>query len=65
MSRALMTFQVGDIVRLKTVGPDEPGGDCKMIVARILDGMAWCDWYEGARLLKARFPLSELEHAAN
>jgi uncharacterized protein YodC (DUF2158 family) len=63
IERDHMTFKVGDIVRLKTVGPEAPGGCRKMIVARILEGMAWCDWYEGPKLLKARFPLSELEHA--
>jgi hypothetical protein len=36
-----------------------------MTITRIVDRTAWCDWYEGPKLLKERFPLSSLELVGN
>ena len=57
-----MDLKVGDIVQRKTAGAKNNRGP-KMTIARILDDTAWCDWYEGPKLVKERFPLSSLEPA--
>lgn len=57
-----MTLKVGDVVTLKASGPKKTGGP-KMTLTRIQEDTAWCDWYEGTKLLKERFPLSALELA--
>lgn len=64
MKHIPMGLKVGDVVKVKTQGPKTAPGP-KMTITRIVEGSAWCDWYEGPKLLKERFPLNSLELAEN
>lgn len=47
-------MKVGDVVHLKSGGPD-------MTIAKIENGYAVCEWFEGAKPMRHEFPLTSLE----
>lgn len=55
---ATQTFNVGDVVRLKSGGP-------KMTVTQIGERLGaptvWCSWFDGTKKLDGDFPPSALE----
>lgn len=50
------TFEVGQVVRLKSGGPD-------MTVGEIKDGVAFCGWFVGKKALSKHYLVAMLEPA--
>ena len=50
-------FQVGDVVTLKSGGPD-------MTVQSTEGDHVWCQWFGGRKLERGRFPIASLTPVA-
>ncbi|EPP4132714.1 YodC family protein [Vibrio vulnificus] len=51
-----MSFKTGDIVKLKSGGPD-------MTIQGKGPAGYWCQWFAGKKLERGQFPADSLEHA--
>ncbi|MEZ8657028.1 YodC family protein [Vibrio splendidus] len=51
-----MSFKTGDIVKLKSGGPD-------MTVQSTSPIGYWCQWFAGKKMERGQFPKDSLEHA--
>jgi uncharacterized protein YodC (DUF2158 family) len=52
-----MTFKVGDVVQLKSGGPDMTVAEASSVGDK---DHVWCQWFGGRKLERGRFPAASL-----